>query len=204
MNLIDSDPRFSLAVAAFRARSAEDPAREVVGSHALPRELVQADRLSEWVKRLAPDASPALRLAAFAQHVGRFGVPRSSYPAGRVGYLRWRTDLAKRHAQSAAEVLTQVGYDAELIARVRTIVLKQGRTQDAEVQLMEDALCLSFLEHEYALFSEGHEDDKVITILRKSWGKMSELARQRALTLVFSGRPQALLERALSPDGDAG
>jgi len=63
---------------------------------------------------------------------------------------------------------------------------------------MEDALCLSFLEHELEEFQGRHERSKVISILRKTWGKMSEQARTEALGLPFSLRTKELIMAALS------
>ncbi|HWA72456.1 MAG TPA: DUF4202 domain-containing protein [Polyangiaceae bacterium] len=195
------DNRFARAVAAFTAVSAGDPAREIDGGEARPRELVQSERLVRWVQRLAPDASEALRLAAHCQHIGRFQLPRASYPDGRSGYLRWRSELARRHAETAHEILSGLGYDEATVEHVRRIVLKQNLSRDADVQLMEDALCLSFLEHELSEFAARHEDAKVVSILRKTWRKMSPRARDLALTLPLDGRSAKLVGLALEPTG---
>src|SRR5688572_14815512 len=134
--------RFESAIAAFDQANAEDPAHEQVGGVARPRELVHAERLAAWVERLEPSPSEALRLAARCQHLQRWKIPRSSYPDGRVGYLRWRTQLARFHADRAAEILASAGYERALIDQVRRINLKQGMRSDPDVQTMEDALCL--------------------------------------------------------------
>lgn len=189
---------FERAVAAFDAVNAEDPSSELQGGTSVPRELAHAHRLAAWIERLSPDASEALRLAAHCQHIARFRVPRTSYPEGRVGYLRWRTELGRRHADIAEGILREVGYDQEMIQAVRRINLKQGLRRDPDTQTMEDALCLSFLEHEYPEFCDKHPDDKLITILQKTWRKMSERAHKLAHGLKLEGRPLALLERALS------
>ncbi|HLV64484.1 MAG TPA: DUF4202 domain-containing protein [Polyangiaceae bacterium] len=190
--------RFEQAVAALSAVSAADPNQEMVNGVSRPRELVQTERLVAWIARLSPEASEALRLAAFSQHVGRYRVPRSTYPEGRVGYLRWRTDLAKRHAATARAVLTQVGYDEATIAAVERINLKRNLRLDADVQTMEDALCLSFLEHELAPFASEHEPEKTIAILQKTWRKMSPRARELALTLELPALARDLVARALA------
>jgi hypothetical protein len=193
--------RFARALDAFAAVSARDPAQEIVDGHARPREWLQAQRLARWVERLAPDAPEALRLAAHCQHLGRFELPRASYPDGRTGYLRWRSDLARRHAESAQHILTELGYDSATLEQVRRIVLKQNLARDADVQTMEDALCLSFLEHELAEFASRHDDEKVVSILRKTWRKMSHRARELALTLALDERSGALVARALEAVG---
>jgi hypothetical protein len=123
---------------------------------------------------------------------------RSSYPEGRVGYLQWRTQLARFHADRAAEILSSVGYDRALIDQVRRINLKQGLRSDPDVQTMEDALCLAFIEHEFDVFAAKHDDQKLIEILKKTWKKMSPRGREAALALQVSPRLRDLLGRALN------
>lgn len=188
------EPAIERAIEAFRAINAQDPNLE----QERPRELLHAERLAAWVGRLEPNASLPLRLAAHCQHVGRFRLPRSSYPEGRSGYLRWRAELARRHAETAEAILQELAFDSETIAQVKRIVSKQNATRDADVQTMEDALCLAFLEHELREFAERHDDDKLVRILRKTWKKMSERARELALTLPLDARAQALIATALN------
>ena len=185
-------------ISAFHSFSARDPAAERVGGVDQPRELVQAERLAAWVSRVRPDASPALRLAAHCQHIGRFEVPRSSYPEGRSGYLRWRAELARRHAATAENILREHDADPKIIESVKRILLKQDRANDAEVQAMEDALCLAFLEHEFAEFSSRHDDEKLVRILRKTWAKMSDAAHAMALELPLDQRGKELVTAALN------
>jgi hypothetical protein len=193
-----SASRFEQAVAAFERINAEDPRRERVGDVEWPREQLRARQLVEWVHRLDAGASEALRLAAHCQHVGRFRFPRTGYPEGRVGYLRWRTELSRRHAEMAREVLVAAGYDPDTIATVQGIVQKQGLRSRPDVQTIEDALCLVFLEHEFTDFCAEHDEAKLLTIVRKTWAKMSPTARQLALGLPLSGRPLEVVQRALA------
>jgi hypothetical protein len=174
-----------------------DPRSSEVDGVSRPYELVQAERLSRWVERLAPNASEPLRLAARCQHLRRWEIPRSDLPPGRVGYLQWRTRLARFHAEQAGQVLRSTGYDETTILHVRRINLKQGLRSDPDVQVMEDALCLSFIEHELESFSQRHDEPKVADILQKTWKKMSAHAREVALGLPLSEGLSALLRRAL-------
>lgn len=190
-----TDPRFEQALRAFQTVSAGDPEHLNDGR---PRELVQAERLAAWIDRLEPQASEALRLAAHCQHLGRYLVPRSTYPEGRIGYLKWRSDLAKGHAQRSAGILAKAGYDQNTIDAVQRINLKQQMRLHPDVQTMEDALCLTFLEHEFAEFADKHDDQKLIEILAKTWRKMSPRAREAALRLPLAGRPAELVARALA------
>jgi hypothetical protein len=189
--------RLHAAIAAFDAANSEDPHLQDVHGRALPHELVQAERLSQWIERLEPDPSEALLLAGRCQHLMRWRIPRSEFPPGRVGYLRWRTQLARFHADEAEKILRQVGYDDETITSVRRILLKQGLRSHHDTQTMEDALCLSFLEHELAEFAAKHEQAKVVDILRKTWGKMSPRAQEAALSLQLSAEVKQLISTAL-------
>jgi hypothetical protein len=192
----DSERR-AQAIAAFRGENAKDPTLVTDGVELRPKELVAAERLALWVERLEPRASEALALASHCQHLCRWQIPRSSYPDGRIGYLTWRKALAKYHADQAAEILRAVGYGDEVLQGVRQINLKQGLHINPDVQTMEDALCLSFLEHELEDFARQHPPAKVVDILAKSWRKMSERGRQVALTLPLSEHAGALVKQAL-------
>jgi hypothetical protein len=186
------------ALRRFDALNAEDPHQIEDNAAMRPRELVQAERLERWVLRLAPHASLPLRLAARCQHLQRWRIPRSNYPEGRIGYLKWRKDLGHFHAEETARVLRDVGFDDQVIEAVRSIVMKQGLKTHADTQVIEDALCLSFLEHEFAEFAAKHEESKVVDIVRKTWRKMSEAGRSFALQLSLPPSALRLVQRALS------
>lgn len=164
-----------------------------------PAEYFYALQLYNWVKKLAPHADEPLLLASRSQHIGRWKTPRTNYPAGKAGYLMWRKELAKFHAQTAGELMLQAGYDEQHVKTVRHIILKQDLKVDQEVQVMENALCLVFLEFQYDDFLSKHnDDDMIIRILQKTWGKMTEPGREAALQLVYSERGKELLQKALT------
>ncbi len=192
--------RFRHAIALIDAANADDPNKTPDRGQMRPAELVYGERMSKTLDRLYPSASELLALAARAQHICRWTVSRSSYPEGRIGYLRWRTDLKKQHAEQTATILDTSGYDGAEIARVQSLVRKENLKTDAEAQALEDVACVVFLEYYFAGFSEKHDTDKIIAILRKTWRKMSETGRQGALALEFSPEVGALIERALAED----
>ncbi|HWM86597.1 MAG TPA: DUF4202 domain-containing protein, partial [Kofleriaceae bacterium] len=141
--------RLAEALARLDAINAGDPRRErdPVSGEEIAVELLYAQRMSQRLEQLAPDAPEVLRLAARAQHVARWRIPRDSYPEGRTGYKQWRSELARAHADLAAKVMAEVGYDAAPIQRVRDLLTKKGLRTDPEVQTLEDVACLVFLEH---------------------------------------------------------
>ena len=149
--------RFNAAIARFDAANTEDPTTEVLQGVVYPKELLYAQRMTAWLDKLAPDASEALRLAVRCQHICRWTIPRHTYAMNRTGYLRWRTTLAKFHADTAAAILRDVGYDDVTIQRVQTLLRKEGLKRDAEVQCLEDVICLVFLENYCAAFATRHD-----------------------------------------------
>ncbi len=186
------------AIACIDAANAEDPNREFVDGAARPAALVYAERMTGWLETLAPDASEALRVATRAQHIERWTIPRAEFPDGREGYFRWRTTLAKFHAERTAGILAEAGYEADVIDRVKGLLRKHRLKTDPEVQTLEDVACLVFLESYFADFSKQHDEDKVIGILRKTWAKMSPKGHDAALALDMPAEARALVEKALS------
>ena len=180
--------RFKAAIWHFDELNIADPNIEKVDGLDHPRELLNAKRLTEWVLKLAPNASEKLRLAARCQHLCRWQIPRASYPMDRAGYLKWRTALKSFHAQKSGEVLRQVGYPEEMIVRVQSLNLKKNFPNDPDSRVLEDALCLVFLEHQLAELASKTAEDKVINALRKSWEKMTPAARAIALNLNYGGK----------------
>lgn len=191
--------RFEAALRRFDEENARDPHVEQVAGVAQPRELVYAQWLTEWVLKLCPEASEELRLAARCQHLCRWMVPRESYPMTRAGYLKWREGLKHFHAQKAGDILREFGYPEEVIARVQSLNLKKNFPQDAEGRVLEDALCLVFLERQFTELARKTDDDKMINALQKAWKKMTPAAQALALKLTYDPRLQGLLEKALKP-----
>ena len=189
--------QFEAALHRFDAENARDPNHEIAGGISQPRELLYARRLTEWVLRLRPDASKELRLAARCQHICRWEIPRGSYPMTRAGYLQWRARLKIFHAQKAGDILRELGYPEAVAGRVQDLNLKKHFPDDPETRVLEDALCLVFLEHQLADLAARTAEDKTINALQKSWQKMTSAARAEALKLNYGGREKALLERAL-------
>ena len=190
--------RFNAAIARFDAANADDPTTEVFQGAVYPKELLYAQRMTAWLDNLAPEASEALRLAVRCQHIQRWTIPRHTYAMDRHGYLRWRTTLAKFHADTAAAILRDVGYDDATIQRVQALLRKERLKRDPEVQCLEDVICLVFLEHYLAAFATQHDEVKVLDILRKTWTKMSPRGHEVALTLPMSPEARRLVEQALA------
>jgi hypothetical protein len=196
---VTDDPRLDAARARFFALHAEDPRRVRDGEREVSFETAYHARLERWVDRLDPEAGPPLRLAAMCQHVGRHALPRSDFPEGVLGYKKWRATQAQRHARIAEEVLRATGWDEATVLRVRELLTKKGLGRDPDVQLLEDAVCVAFLDGELAEFAAKHPEEKVIDVLQKTWAKMSPAGHAAALPVVRDAPAvlRTLVDRAL-------
>ena len=175
--------------AAVDAANADDP----VG-----KELPHAERAVEWVRLLRPDAPPELLVAARAHHIRRWEIPRSSEPDGRPGYLRWKKRLHDHHAAVAGRVLEAEGCDPAFIARVQAIVRKERLKSDADVQTLEDALSLVFLETQFDELADKLDEDHMVDVVAKTLRKMTDAGRQAALAVPLDDRATRIVERALT------
>lgn len=193
----ETEVKIAQAHRAMNARNADDPNVFETPDGPKPKELWMAERLEYWVRKVDPEASTALLLASRCQHLARWTVPRSDYDQGRIGYLKWRKDLARMHADAATRILRDVGFDEAIVQATREINLKQNLKTNPDSQSMEDALCLCFLEQEFTAFAEKYDDDKVIDIVEKTWRKMSARGHELALQLPLAGRAKRLVARAL-------
>jgi hypothetical protein len=193
--------RFDEAIAAIDAANADDPNRLEVRGQLRPKEQAHAELMTEWVRRLDPEASEAQLLAARAHHLRRWSLPRSSYPDGRAGYLRWRTALRAQHAEEVAGLLAAAGYDGATIDAVQRLVTKRGLGTDPAVQVHEDALCLVFLETQLASTTERLGDERMVEVIRTTAAKMSPTALALVDRLPLRDHDRELVARALAGAG---
>ena len=191
------EDRLRKALAAIDAANAGDPHTIVVRGRRRPKEQAHAELVSEWIAKLTPGASEALQLAGRAHHLRRWAIPRADYPEGREGYLRWRRALHDFHAEETAVILAQHGYAPEVIRRVSDLLHKRGLARgEPEAQVLEDALCLVFLETQYREIAERLTPEKLLDVTAKTLRKMSGRAVQLALELPLDARDVATIRRA--------
>lgn len=176
---------FEKAIALIDAANSEDPNQETADGKVWPKELLYSHRMSDMLQRYMPDADDAIKLAIRAQHIQRWKSPRDAYPMNRIGYLQWRKGLYKFHAQTAAELLAQAGYAEDVIDRLKQAVAKKGIRDNPDTQCLEDVAGLVFIEHYMLAFASKHpeyDEEKWLDIIRKTWKKMTDRARQFALS----------------------
>jgi hypothetical protein len=184
-----SSDKFSRAIQRFDEENSRDPSG---------KEVFYAQRMTHWLDRLEPNASEALRLAARSQHIRRWEIPRSTLPMDRAGYLKWRKTLYDFHAEQASQILREVGYDDDTIARVQSLLRKEKLKGDPEMQTLEDVICLVFLENYFSDFAREKDEQKLLNIIRRTWAKISERGHEAAMTLKLAEGDMALIRKAIA------
>jgi hypothetical protein len=180
--------RFNNAIARFDAYNAADPNG---------KEVPYAQRMSDRLDTFEPGAEEHIKLAIRCQHIGRWTIPRNTFPEGKKGYIAWRNKLKSFHAETAGDILKECGYDSEMIHKVQDLLLKKDLRNNADTQLLEDVVCIVFVEFYLDEFAAKHPDDKVIDILEKTLKKMSPRAIQVAGGVDLSARTKELLLQAV-------
>ena len=187
-----SETRLAAVFASIDEANSSDPNR----FRERPLAQAEGEIASAWVQRLTSDAADEVRIAARAHHLRRWTLPRSDYPEGRAGYLRWRRDQKRRHAEDAAELMAEAGYDIQARQRVGAIIMKRRLSSDPEVQLYEDAVALTFLETQFAATADRLDDDHMVEVLRKTLAKMTAQGRAAAVGTDLAPRLRTLMSRA--------
>ena len=177
--------QFEQAAALIDAANAEDPNEDSDNGKPHPKELLYSIRMSDMITRYVPEADDAMKLAVRAQHIQRWKSPRSAFPMNRQGYHKWRSQLYRFHAETAASLLAQAGYAEETIERVRKAIAKQEPKTNPDTQMVEDVAALVFIEHYMLAFAGKHpeyDEEKWLNIIRRTWNKMTEQGQDFALS----------------------
>ena len=187
------------AIARIDEANSADPNKLVVEGEERPEALCYGEWMTEWVEKLRETGSTndMLMIAARAQHIRRWELPREDFPNNRKGYLAWRKKLAKFHGECTAEILKEVGYEEEFIDQVSFRVQKKCLKTNWDSQTIEDAACLVFMEHYFHNTLEKMSERKMIRVLQKTWVKMSEPGHQFAMGLTMSEEQERLVGLAL-------
>ncbi len=191
---MENSLQYFRALEAIDAIHAEDPRTE----DNIPQELLYAQRMTACLHKLDPYASEALLLAARCQHLRRWAIDRNAFPQGAAGYKQWRKALTELHVEIADCMLNSIGYDRTTIERVNALIRKEKLKLDKESQILEDAVCLVFLEFEFSSFAAKHPEEKVLDILRKTWAKMSPNGQSHALKYSLHQLAMDLVQKAIA------
>ena len=190
--------KLNLVIEAIDNINRQDPNTITFDNNTSPKELVYGHQMSECLNLHWPEASEHLQIAARAQHIKRWHIPRADYPTGKAGYMAWRKALGEFHATTAAQLMRDVGYAEEDSLAVAAILRKEKLKRNPETQALEDVACLVFLQHYFADFAAKHSEEKIISILQKTWRKMSPKGHEIALSYELPENLAAMVKKALS------
>ncbi len=195
--------RLTQALAAIDRANRADPTEEQVNGEPLPREYAYSLHMTRWLFELEPEPTERMQIACRAQHIERWTMPRSEFGEGKQNYYQWRQACGRMHGRRAAEIMAECGYPKEECERVETILTKRKLREDEDTQLLEDVACMVFLERYFAQFyndNPDYEREKWLTIVRRTWGKMTPRGHEAALKLAGNLPPHllALLQEALA------
>jgi len=186
------------ACAVIDAANALDPTVIVVRGESVALALAHGRLATDWVRHLNPEAGDALVIAARAHHLRRWEVPRTTYPEGKAGYLRWRKDQKARHARDVEVILNAAGYDALTIQRVQVLIRREQLKTDPDTQVLEDAACLVFIETQLAEMAPRFDRDHLLEVIRKTAAKMSAAGLAAVALLPIGAVEHELLAAALA------
>ena len=175
--------KFTEVLKRIDAANAADPEAAIDGVASHPAALLYGWRMSAELVAFCAQASEHLRIAVRGQHIERWKLARASYPEGREGYLAWRRDQGRYHAERVAGLMRDVGYARGDCDRVSQIIRKEGIKRDAEVQVLEDVAALVFLRWYVAGFAAGRDPGQLYRIVAKTARKMSAEGRAFAARL---------------------
>ena len=175
-----------------------DPNFEVVDGESVAKEYIYGKRMSECLHTYFPDASEELQIAVRAQHIKRWHIARSEYPMGKAGYLAWRKALGQFHAQLASQIMLEQGYEQNQADATASILRKEKLKSNPDTQTLEDVACLVFLQFYFEPFAAKHSDEKVVSIVQKTWRKMSTECKDIALSLTLPEHLGKLVAQALA------
>ncbi|RYE30049.1 MAG: DUF4202 domain-containing protein [Sphingobacteriaceae bacterium] len=180
----------------FDAYNANDPNQEISAGKTYPKEVLYAERMTKKLNDYAPDSPEYMQLAVRCQHIGRWEIARDTYPMDRAGYLVWRSQLKIHHTQVAEPILRDLGYNEETIEKVKALLLKKQLKQSPDTQLIEDIICLVFVEFYLDDFAGQHSEEKMVDILRKTLKKISPEGINAALKIPMTDHVKSLIMQA--------
>jgi hypothetical protein len=204
--MVEPMQRYTAVIADIDRANADDPRTVVVGDVVRPYEVVYAERMTQRLEAMYPEASELLRIAARGQHIRRFDIPRAQFPEGRDGYNEWRRTCREHHAELLHDIMSRHGYDSQDIEHVAKLVKKEQLKKDKESQALENVVDVVFLEHYFDEFygKYSHYDDaKIIDIIGKTLRKMSPKGHQAALALGLPERTRKLVLAAVEREATA-
>ncbi|MBA6264757.1 DUF4202 domain-containing protein [Colwellia sp. Bg11-12] len=182
--------------------NSEDPNKTQVNGLSQPNELLYGQYMTACLEQYFPQSNELVKIAVRAQHIKRWDLKRNEFDEGKAGYYQWRIAQGKFHAQLTKSLMLENGYDENEAELTACILRKEQLKTNENTQTLEDVACLVFLQYYFdafaAKYTEANNEAKIIRIVQKTWGKMSDRGHEIALSLTLPDHLAALVGKALA------
>jgi hypothetical protein len=182
--------------------NSEDPNKTQVNGLSQPNELLYGQYMTACLEQYFPQSNELVKIAVRAQHIKRWDLKRNEFDEGKAGYYQWRIAQGKFHAQQTKSLMLENGYDENEAELTACILRKEQLKTNENTQTLEDVACLVFLQYYFdafaAKYTEEDNEAKIIRIVQKTWGKMSDRGHEIALSLTLPAHLAALVGKALA------
>jgi hypothetical protein len=182
--------------------NSEDPNKTQVHGLSQPNELLYGQYMTACLEQYFPQSNELVKIAVRAQHIKRWDSKRNEFDEGKAGYYQWRIAQGKFHAQLTKSLMLENGYDENEAELTACILRKEQLKTNEHTQILEDVACLVFLQYYFdafaAKYTEANNEAKIINIVQKTWGKMSDRGHEIALSLTLPDHLAALVGKALA------
>lgn len=193
-----TNTKLTATLSAIDEVNSQDPNTIIIDELSQPKELLYGQYMTACINQYWPQANELLQIAVRAQHIKRWHLQRTEFPAGKAGYLKWRIEQGKFHAELTKSLMLENGYSEDEAETTAKLLRKEKLKSNPDTQTLEDVACLVFLQHYFDEFAAKHTEEKIIRILQLTWRKMSEDAHNIALKLTLPDHLAALVGKALA------
>lgn len=190
--------RLNAVLSAIDLINHDDPNKINLDGLLQAKEYVYGHQMSNCLEQYWPQSNELLQIAIRAQHIKRWHLKRADFDLGKTGYFKWRKSLGIFHAQLTQDLMLEHNYSLAEAEQTAAIIRKEKLKSNNDSQTLEDVACLVFLQHYFDEFSCKHTEEKIIRVLQKTWGKMSEQGQHIALSLTLPEHLAALVNKALA------
>ncbi|MBA2847817.1 hypothetical protein HNQ76_000163 [Thermosulfuriphilus ammonigenes] len=141
--------------------------RELVAQSEVPEDPAHAENTLRWLRRLFPEADPALEIAALGHDLER-ARPQRLRREEFSTYEAFKEAHANLSAQILEKLMRECGADQELIAEVCRLVRRHEQGGDPRADILKEADSLSFFEVNLPLYAARNSPEE--TKRRCLWG----------------------------------
>jgi len=194
--------RLTAVLCAIDKINNDDPNQTIVDGNKQANEFLYGQYMTACLEQYFPQSNELLQIAVRAQHIKRWHLKRTEFAAGKAGYYQWRIEQGKFHAQLTKSLMLENAYDENEAETTACILRKEKLKTNCDTQTLEDVACLVFLQYYFDAFSakytEKGNEAKIIRIVQKTWGKMSERGHKIALSLTLPDHLAKIVNKALA------